>query len=266
MNTDLQVTVTHGEGEGVGHSLVASPSPQLPAAAQFLPMLQKMSTDPTVDPAKMSAILDVLERQMNKAASQAYENALADLQDELPRIKKDGMIEHKDKATGKVQKIAGYATYENIDEVIRPLLIKHRFNLRFSTRESNGKVVVSGTLAHREGHKETVDIPLSIDASGAKNSVQGVGSTISYGKRYIVGMLLNLIFEGEDDDGKTSGFIALTDEQAATLKDLIRDTGTDVTAFLAWVKAKDVDSMDGRQYDAAYRMLNKKKSDGKVGA
>ena len=66
-----------------------------------------------------------------------------------------------------------FAKYEDIDDVIRPLLIQNGFSLRFNSRESNGKVVITGTLAHRDGHSITDEIPLAIDASGSKNNVQG---------------------------------------------------------------------------------------------
>ena len=115
-----------------------------------------------------------------------------------------------------------------------------------NSRESNNKVIITGTLAHRDGHSITDEIPLSIDSSGAKNNVQGVGSTISYGKRYLVGMLLNLVFEGEDDDGHRAGAKQITVEHAAELKALLQETGADVKQFLAWVGTASVDEMDER--------------------
>lgn len=229
-------------------------APSAPEGAAFLNILQNLAVNESVDPAKMHSILDLMERQQNKVAAQAYENALADLQDEMPRIKKDGRIEHKDRL------ISTYATYEAIDDVIRPLLKKYGFTLRFSSKQLNDKVLVSGTLAHRGGHKETIDTPLSIDQSGAKNSVQGVGSTISYGKRYIVSMFFNIITEGEDDDGNKAAFIAMTDEQARTVKTLIQESKTDTSSFLKWANAQNVEAMDARKYEAAVRMLNQKKT------
>lgn len=224
----------------------------------FLEVIKQAALDPSVDVAKMHGLLDVQERMMNKQAEINFNNALGDLQSELPRIKKDGQITHKDKRTGQDIKIAGYATYEAIDDVIRPLLKTHGFSLRFNTRESSGKVIVTGTLSHRDGHSITDEIPLAIDASGAKNNVQGVGSTIAYGKRYLVGMLLNLVFEGEDDDGKAAGHKPMSVEQAEEIKQMLAESGADVKAFLKWAKSDSVDDMDENKYVAAIKLLNQK--------
>lgn len=224
----------------------------------FLEAIKQAALDPSVDIQKMHGLLDIQERLMNKQAEINFNSALGGLQSDLPRIKKDGKIQHRDKNTGKMVDIAGYATYESIDDIIRPLYLARGFSLRFNTRESNGKVVVTGTLSHKDGYSITDEVPLSIDASGAKNNVQGVGSTIAYGKRYLVGMLLNLVFDGEDDDGKSSGFIPLSDEQAEEIKTMLKKSGADVSAFLKWAKASTVDEMDAIKYDAAINLLNAK--------
>jgi hypothetical protein len=45
---------------------------------------------------------------------------------------------------------------------------------------------------------------MPIDTSGSKTSVQGIGSTVSYGKRYTLCALLN-ISTGDDTDGHQLG-------------------------------------------------------------
>ena len=166
-----------------------------PSPTNFLDVIKQVALDPNVDVQKMHGLLDIQERMMNKQAEMNFTAALTALQSELPRITQDAEIRHNNKL------IARYAKYETIDTAIRPLLIQNGFSLRYNTRKDGDKVIVTATLSHKDGHSITDEIPLSIDASGAKNSVQGVGSTISYGKRYLVGMLLNLVFEGEDDGG-----------------------------------------------------------------
>lgn len=225
-----------------------------PTTANFLAVISKAASDPNVDVAKMHGLLDVQERMMAKQAEIDFNADFARLQEELPRISKDAKIIHKGKL------ISSYATYEKIDEVIRPLLIRHGFGLRFNSEPNGQTVIISATLSHKGGHGITDRIPLGIDASGAKNNVQGVGSTIAYGKRYLVGMLLNLVFEGEDDDGAASEFVPMTDQQAATIKELLHDTKADVKRFLEHYDTASVDDMDARQYDEAYNTLMTKKN------
>lgn len=225
-----------------------------PTTANFLAVISQAAMDPSVDPQKMHGLLDVQERMMNKQAEINFNADFAKLQAELPRITKDAKIKHNTKI------ISTYATYENIDSVIRPLLIKHGFGLRFNSQPNGNTVLISATLSHRDGHSITDTIPLGYDTSGAKNNVQGVGSTIAYGKRYLVGMLLNLVFEGEDDDGGKADFVSMTEEQSAKIKDLLRETNSDVTKFLAHFQAKSVDEMDARSYDEAFNTLQTKKA------
>lgn len=218
----------------------------------MIEIIAKAASDPTIDVGKMERLLDMQERLMAKRAEMNFNNDLTALQEELPRIKKAGQIIIK----GVLQ--STFAKYEDIDTVIRPLLIKNGFSLRFNSRETNGKVTVTGTLAHRDGHSITDEIPLTIDTSGSKNNVQGVGSTIAYGKRYLVGMLLNLVFEGEDDDGQKGGFVPITEEQAREIKKLLKDSGADEAKFLAYVEADKAESIPASNYAKALTALKRR--------
>jgi len=234
-------------------TLAPLPSANLPTPTpgNFLAVIAAAALDPKVDVQKMHGLLDVQERMMAKQAEIDFNADFARLQADLPRITKDAKIVHKGNLIGT------YATYEKIDDVIRPLLIKHGFGLRFNTEPTTDRVIITATLSHKSGHSITDKIPLTIDASGAKNNVQGVGSTIAYGKRYLVGMLLNLVFEGDDDDGKSADYAPITDDQAATLKDMIRETGTDTRKFLS-IMVSGVDSVDQigqKDYDRVYNAL-----------
>lgn len=189
---------------------------------------------------------------MNKQAEMSFTAALTALQDELPRITQDSEIRHGAKL------IAKYAKYETIDTAIRPLLIKNGFSLRYNTEPAGNRILVSATLSHKDGHSITDTIPLDVDTGPGRNIVQSVGSTISYGKRYLVGMLLNLVFEGEDDGGEKAGFVAITGSQAEVIKRKLQETDADVVKFLEYVGADSVDQIAASNYDKAVIALNRK--------
>lgn len=232
--------------------------PTAPTTANFLEIIAKAAQDPNVDVAKMHGLLDVQERMMSKQAEITFNQDMAALQEDLPRITKDAKIIHKGRL------ISTYSTYENIDSVIRPLLKKHNFTQpTFTSKDSGNKFLVTGTLSHRDGHSKTSEVSLTLDASGAKNSVQAMGSTIQYGKRYIVSMLLNLVFEGQDDDGNKASFIAITPEQAKELKDKIeelynKDIVVDQKKFLSYVGADSVDQIAAVDFEKAKIALARK--------
>ncbi len=214
----------------------------------MMQIISRAAADPNMDVEKMERLLDVQERMMAKQAEINFTQDLVKLQAVIPRIKKNGKGVHGVK----------YAKYEDIDKAIRPLLIDSGFSLRYNSRDANGRVIITGTLSHKDGHSITDEIPLDIDKGSGRSSVQAVGSTISYGKRYLVGMLLNLVFEGEDDDGQTAGFIPLSQDQAAEIKKLLQETGADVKQFLNWVGAPNVDEMDAKNYQNAVATLKRK--------
>src|SRR3546814_12068467 len=83
-----------------------------------------------------------------------------------------------------------------INAAIKPVLKRHGFALSFRTDFTNG-IRVAGVLTHSGGHKETTDFVLPADGSGNKNAVQAIASSVSYGKRYTAGALLNLTSHGE---------------------------------------------------------------------
>lgn len=228
----------------------------LPAAAptvgNFLGVIAKAASDPNVDVAKMHGLIDVQERMMAKQAEIDFNIAFTAMQLEIPRINASSRIVHKGVT------ISNYAKYEDIDTIIRPIMLSHGFSLSFDSKLSGNNIIVFGTLAHKGGHSRTAEIPLTLEAGGAKNNVQAVGSTLSYGQRYLVKMLLNLVFEGQDDDGAAADFVPVTAEQAKTIREKITSSGATESAFLNYIGAKTVEEIDARKYDQAIIALNKK--------
>lgn len=257
----LSIQETDDEMMALEAKLPAVHTNKAPTTSDFLDAIGRIALDPRVDVLKLHGIIDVQERMMNKQAEMDFNADFVHLQADLPRITKDAKIVHKGNL------IATYATYEKIDDVIRPLLIKNGFGLRYNTEPTGDKIIITSTLSHKGGHSITGRIPLTIDASGAKNNVQGVGSTIAYGKRYLVGMLLNLVFEGEDDDGQSADYAPITPEQALELKDLIRETNTDTKRFLSLMvsEAASVDEINLKDFNRVYNALIAKRNQANKG-
>lgn len=165
----------------------------------LLEVIARAARDPSVDIEKLERLIAVQERIQARDAEIAFSAAFADMQPMLPSITKGNQIVHKG------QVISEYAEWADISKIVTPILSSFGFSLSFKSGNSGGMVTVTAILRHRLGHKDEASLPLPLDTSGAKNAVQSVGSTISYGKRYTGCPLLNIVTEGEDDDGATSG-------------------------------------------------------------
>jgi hypothetical protein len=81
--------------------------------------------------------------------------------------------------------------------------------------------------------------------------VQGAGSTFSYGKRYTATMLLNLTFEGEDDDGQRGGMQFIDAVAVKQLSDLLMKTNSDLNAFLDFMGVRSIPEIQVRDYPRA---------------
>jgi hypothetical protein len=231
-----------------------------PQQGGMLAVIARAAADPNTDLAKMSALLDMQERIMAKNAEIAFNNALARLAKALSdvRIVRKGSVKYKNKKTEILEEAFKFAPYEEIDRAIRPIYTAEGFSLSFNAEQrEGGGAVITATLSHIEGHSRSSSIPLPLDNDGGKTNIQGMGSTISYGKRYTTGMLLNIVTVGEDDDG--AGNNAVTLDQAVAIDELLKETGTDKARFLKWAGAEDVPSIKAAKYEEAVKFLNAKK-------
>lgn len=229
-------------------------------ATAMMQMIERVATNPAVNVDAMKAIMD-MQRQLTKdQAERAFNIALAEMSQEMPRIKKKGKVEYlvdaKGPKDGPKQEAFRHAKWEDIDAGIRPLLVKYGFSLSFTTEPrlgDGGGLTMVGRLSHKDGHFIEGRLAVALDNSGGKNNIQGMGSSSSYGKRYVTCMLLNIITEGEDDDGNKAEVI--DEKQAEALKSKIKDTNADVVRFLKLFKVGSVDEIQKRDFDKAVALL-----------
>lgn len=230
----------------------------------FLAMLERLASSPEVDPAKFHAMLDVQERILNKKAESEFNQALARLIKKIPRVKRDGTVEYavdKNKPDGAKKKAFDFATWENVDSIIRPLLEEEGFILSFDSQmKEGGGAIITGTILHSAGHSRSASIPLALDASGGKNNLQGMGSTLSYGKRYTTFMLLNIVTEGEDDDGKRGGMVFINDAQISEINKLIEETKSNKDKFLEMLEVVAIENLQCKDFAKAINALMAKKA------
>lgn len=167
--------------------------PEQAQSQSLIPMIDKLVERPDFDVEKLERLLDMQERIVNRAAMEQFNAAMAQMQDEMPSIEERGQA-HNTK----------YATFEDINDVAKPIMKRHGFAVTFRVKNIQGGIEVTGVLMHKAGHREETTMTLPLDTSGSKNNVQAVGSSVSYGKRYVMSALLNITTRGSDDDGNAA--------------------------------------------------------------
>jgi hypothetical protein len=226
-----------------------------PIGENLLSVISRAAADPNVDIDKLERLLQVQERVIERNARAAYYAALAEMQPELPVISERGII-----STDRGKTVQStYALWEDVNEAIRPILAQHGFSLTFKVRRTEGEIITTGVLAHREGHREETELSLPTDASGSKNAVQAVGSSTSYGKRYTAFALLNITSTGEDDDGQKGGAPDPVDNvRHKLLNDLADAVGADKPKFCRHLKINSLKDLPAAKFDEAKRLLREK--------
>ena len=237
------------------------PAVQDAAPSTLLAAIVGMAKDPAVDVTKLQAVLEMQERLERRQAEREFIAAFARLSADLPRVKKNGTISLIDKQGVNKGSIA-FAKWEDMDRVIRPLMAREGFTLSFDSAQragDGGGLVVTGTLMHRDGYARAASMPLALDVGPGRNNLQAMGSTLSYGKRYCAEMLLNIVREGEDNDGND----LISVEQAAELDGMMREMGVDPPKFLQqFFGDPDIRKLAAANVAPAKNMLLSKKRKG----
>lgn len=197
------------------------------AVNQMIQVIERVAMNPDVDVDKMGKLLDMQERILDRQAQQEFDIAMANMQPELPVVEKRGIIYQKDGVNVRSK----YAKFEDINREVKPILSRFGFSMTFAINQTDNQISVMGVLAHKAGHRETTTIVLGPDVSGNKNAVQAVASSVSYGKRYTMSALLNLVFDDEDDDGE-SAEATVNEKEAATLTDLFEKSAKNIQEWL----------------------------------
>lgn len=230
------------------------------APISYVDRILDLAANQDFDANKLEKMMDMQFRIETREAEKAFNRDLAIVQQTVPNIPK---------LARNNQTNSNYAKHEHIIQVITPILTQYGFSLSFTQDKSDFEkcIRIRATLSHRDGHSRNdyyVDVP--IDDSGIKGSVNktpthAIGSSNSYGRRYLTCMILNLS-TGDDYDGnavKASDVICINDDQANTLYALIDETGSDKDKFLQYFKVGSIEELKTGQFNKAKQMLEAKR-------
>jgi hypothetical protein len=191
--------------------------------------MERSLADPGADLDRLDRVAVIYERALARETEQAFVRSLIQMQRRLPVLDELGEVTDE---SGAVK--STYASWEDTVETIRPILFRHGFALSFRPGISaRGEPMVVGVLRHEAGHKEEAELVLPADVSGGKNPVQAVGSSLSYGQRYVTKLLLNLASRKlDDDDGQLAGSVQAERDAIVEINGLEAED-----AFPAWKRA-----------------------------
>ena len=180
------------------------------------------------------------------------------------------------KAARNAQTNSMYALIDDIQSMLDPLLTSNGFSHSISTEDSSHADHIRFVLwlRHVGGHVEKHQLDAPIDNLGMKGTpnktrLQGMGSSYSYAKRYLLCNVCGVIV-GDDTDGNLAGhgganpeFISL-DEQL-NLQSYLESTNSDISKFKQYFKIDNIAQLPKSKLKTALDMCAKKERQQKMG-
>lgn len=211
------------------------------------------------------ANIDVLEKLMGlqerweaNQARKAFEDAMSAVKAEMPRIVKNKKV---DFTTQKGRTNYQYEDLASIMNQIGPVLSRHGLSIRYRTSaEPNQPISVTCIISHRMGHHEENTLMAGKDESGNKNSIQSIGSTVTYLQRYTLKAALGLAAGADDDGAKADDTGTITEAEFQVIMTMIDETESDIAKFCEVMGIESIRDMPSTSFRRAVAKLAAKKA------
>lgn len=202
--------------------------------------------------ANLSELRDVLALQKEWEANEArkaYYASMAAFKAEAPKILKNKAVGY-DAKNGGVRTSYKHATLDHITDRISPVLSKHGLSASWRVAQ-NGQISVTTRIAHVLGHFEETTITAGADTTGSKNSIQAVGSTITYLQRYGLLALTGLATADQDDDAQAAQAEYVSERELHQLRDHILNEGLAEDRVCQYLKVESLEKLPKSEFKRA---------------
>ena len=197
-------------------------------ADSLLNFVARAMADPAIDAGKLEMLLRMQREIVADDARLQFNRAMSAAQGEMVAVVRDATND---------QTKSRYARLETIDAAIRPIYVRHGFCLTFNSEQAGTDVRIVCKVAHVAGHTERYQLDAAADVAGPqgkanKTPLHGLGSTVSYLRRYLTCMIFNVVLSNEDTDGNRARETAppASRDQLAELRALIAACSADPDA------------------------------------
>lgn len=201
------------------------------------------------DLVQLEKLLELQERFEANEARKAYYDAMAKFKANPPSIDKDQTVSYS-------QTSYRHASLANVTSKISKALSEHGLSATWKTAQDDKNISVTCTISHRQGYSESTTLSAAPDDSGKKNSIQAIGSTITYLERYTILAMTGLATHEADDDGAGSEVVHITEDQVNELHAMIKENGLDkdkkyVPRMLKFLKVESLDLLPANDFKKA---------------
>lgn len=200
----------------------------------------------------LDKLCDLYERMESKRAEREFNAAFANLQSKMPQIaatkpvpNRDGTIRYR------------FAPFEEIMAQVQPFMTENGFSVSFDTKFGDGRLAVTCTLRHISGHSQSNEFAVRIgQGPPGSTETQADGAAKTYAKRGALSDCLNIVVD-KDEDARLIGK-PISIDQAAELRQRVREIGANEEAFLKFAGAAHYEAISEDRLDALDDMLTRK--------
>lgn len=204
------------------------------------------------DSASVKELLAISREIASERAKSEFNEAMSAAKAEIPTIRKNRTV---DFTSSKGRTNYQHEDLAEVARTVNPILSKYGLSYRFRTTSEIGQPIsVTCIISHRLGHSEENTLIGPRDESGNKNSLQQVGSTLTYLQRMTLKASLGLA-AADDDDGKAGGSSEdggpVSEDQRAALDRLLEECGADKALFCEKWKVESLADFPANKLDEA---------------
>ena len=223
-------------------------------------MIEAVVQNPDLPIERLEKLMDMKERQedrelegQNRLAKQAYFSAMAQCQEEMPRVGKNQSNTHTK---------SNYADLGAVIATAQPVMARHGFSLSFhpgGVRE--GSLIMKWAVSHAAGHQETGEAGYPIDDAGVngtknKTGVQALASTETYARRYLILSLFNIATTDDRDGNEAPKKLeTISAEQLQELRGLIDLAGISEDVLCKSAKIETLHELPADTFESAAKKL-----------
>lgn len=205
--------------------------------------LLELAINANADIDKLERLMALQERWEAKNAERSFNIAMAEFQKRKPNLVKTKDVEYNNK------KAYSFLPLDKIQEKIDPILSDCGLTYSWKQCKKEGNIVITCVVKHIDGHFEETELDSGSDGSGGKNTIQAIGSAVSYLKRYTLKNAFGLS-EG-DDDGKESDWTK--EELRQMQKDRLVDLYADAEDQLSETEKARVEQIINKEEYTSYK-------------
>lgn len=229
-----------------------------PENAGGLSPLVQAAMNGQLDTQKLNELLQIQKDYEANEARKAFVAAMAEFKAEPLEVRKTKHVKYQNNKGGVTD--YHHADLADVVDAVVAKMSKYGLSHRWATQQENARISVTCIITHEMGHSESVTLSAGADDSGGKNSIQAIGSTVTYLQRYTLMAATGLAAKGMDDDGRGAGkpVETITENQAGDLRVMLTDVQGDEAKFCGLFGVEKLEDLPAKEFGKAINKIKQR--------